>query len=175
MTVYQPREDSFLLRNYIENLELEGKQILDMGTGSGLIGIEAAKQGAEVVSVDINPEAIETARENAREENAGNIDFVESDLFENIDGEFDYIFFNPPYLPGREGVGDEEIWRGGETGIELTVEFLQQASEHLKEGGEILVVLSSHADYEEVIEDFDLEIVDSEKIWFENLYLARSK
>ena len=173
MTVYHPREDSFLLKDYLEELELEDKRVLDMGTGSGIIGIEAAKQGAEVIAADINPEAIEAAGNNAGD--VSSIEFVESDLFENIDGKFDFLLFNPPYLPGKEGVGDEEIWRGGENGIEVTQKFLQDAPDYLKERGKILVVMSSHADWEPVLERFDLEVVDSEKLWFETLYLARSK
>lgn len=176
MTVYTPREDSFLLKNFIQELDLDGKKVLDIGTGTGLIAIEAAKKGAKVTAADINPEAIEYAREKARKTGVdGKIDFVKSNLFSDIEDRFDYILFNPPYLPGEPGVGDEEIWRGGEKGTELTQKFLEKASKQLSENGEILVIMSSHADSKQLKEKYDLEIVDSEKLWFETLYLARSK
>ncbi len=176
MTVYSPGEDSFLLENFLEDLELEGKKVLDMGTGSGIQAIKAAEKGADVTAADINPEALEEARENASEKNVEErIDFVESDLFENIEGKFDLIVFNPPYLPGEEGVGDEEIWRGGEKGIEVTERFLSRVEGYLGEEGECLVILSSLAEYNELVERNGLELVEEEKLWFENLYIARFK
>lgn len=176
MAVYAPREDSFLLRDYLREIDLEGKRILDMGTGNGLIAIEAAKKGAEVLAADINPEAIEYTREKAIEKQLeSNIDFVNSDLFESIEGNFDFILFNPPYLPGEEGIGNEEIWRGGDNGIELTQKFLEKARNYLSENGHIIVVMSSHAIWDDLMDEYNLEIIDSEKIWFETLYLARSK
>jgi len=176
MTVYTPREDSFLLRARIRRLDLDGKKVLDMGTGSGVIAMEAAKNGADVVATDINPEAIEYAREEVwKEQLEDNVDFVESDLFENIEAKFDFILFNPPYLPGEEGIGDEEIWRGGEKGIEATRHFMESAQNYLSENGRVIVVMSSHADWKGLRDEYDLEIIRSEKLWFETLYLARSK
>lgn len=175
MTVYPPGEDSFLLEEYVKELELEGARILDMGTGSGIIALAAAEKGSEVTAADVDPEALEQAKRNAEEKELVNIEFIRSDLFENVQGKFDYIFFNPPYLPGEKGIGDENIWRGGEKGIEVTRRFLESAESYLAEGGEAAVVLSSRAEYRELVEEYGLEIIDSEKIWFETLYLARSK
>lgn len=176
MTVYTPREDSFLLRDYIREMELEGRKVLEIGTGSGIIALEAAKKDAEVKAVDINPEAVQYAREQAIKEGLEDkVEFIQSDLFENVERTFDLILFNPPYLPGEDGLGDEEIWRGGEKGIEVTRKFLQSASKYLSENGEILVIISSQADRKELMREFELEIVDSEKLWFETLYVARSK
>jgi release factor glutamine methyltransferase len=176
MTVYTPREDSFLLRDHIQELDLEGKKVLDMGTGSGVIAIAAAEKGAKVVAADVNTEALEHAQEKAMEKGLdGKIEFVESDLFTNIESEFDLILFNPPYLPGEKGLGDEEIWRGGEKGVEVTSQFLESASNYVSEAGQILVILSSHADLEELMNKYSLEVIGSEKLWFETLYLARSK
>lgn len=176
MTVYTPGEDSYLLEKFLEELDLEGKKVLDMGTGSGILAVKAAEKGADVTAADINSEAVEEARENVIQEGLEDrIDFVQSDLFENIDRTFDLITFNPPYLPGEKGVGDEEIWHGGEKGIELTEEFLSQARNHLTESGECLIIISSRADSEALVEEYSLEIVDERNLWFETLYLARFK
>ena len=176
MTVYKPADDSYLLRDHIRELDLDGKKVLDMGTGSGIIAIEAAKSGPKVVAADINQEAIDFAREKAQKQDLdGEISFVQSNLFENVEGDFDIILFNPPYLPGEKGVGDEEIWYGGEKGIGVTRDFLKSAREYVCENGQIVVIMSSHADWKDLIDEYDLKIIDSEKLWFETLYLARSK
>ncbi|MFB6190364.1 MAG: HemK2/MTQ2 family protein methyltransferase [Candidatus Nanohaloarchaea archaeon] len=167
---YQPREDSLLLDSYLEDRVLEGKKVLDMGTGSGILAVTAAEQGAEVTAVDIDPEALEDAREHAREESTEGIEFVESDLFENVDSKFDLIIFNPPYLQGEDYLALE----GGEKGIELTSDFLEQAPDYLEEGGEVVFVASSRADTDSLREEFDLEQVGERKLWFETLYLFKS-
>ncbi len=176
MTVYTPGEDSFFFENFLEGLDMEGKKVLDMGTGSGILAVKAAEKGAEVTAADINPEAVEKAEEKAAEEGfEDRIDFVQSDLFSNIDGKFDLVLFNPPYLPGEEGIGDEEIWRGGERGTELTERFLSQVDSYLAEDRECLLIISSRADYEDIVVRYSLEIVEERKLWFETLYLVRFK
>lgn len=174
MTVYRPGEDTYLVLEYLEGLDLGEKTFLDMGTGNGEIAVKAAEKGAEVTAVDINPEALSFAREKAGERGLEDkITFLESDLFEEVEGEFDIVVFNPPYLPGSEGLGDEEIWRGGEKGIEVTESFLREVPEFLAEGGEAFVVMSSRSEIEYIVDSFDLSAVSSKKIWFENLKLFR--
>lgn len=168
--IYRPREDSYLLRDYIESLELKGKKVLDMGTGTGILAITAAEKGAEVIAADIDPGALEVARENAGEEGFEEIEFVESDLFENIDSKFDLIVFNPPYLPGN----DYRELEGGEAGVELTERFLEEAGDYLEEEGYVVFIGSSRSDIEGLKEKFDLEQIESEKLWFETLYLFKS-
>ena len=172
MTVYDPAKDSYLLNEVISGLVLEGKKTLDMGTGSGIIAEEMAEQGAEVTAADINPEALEETERKAGEKEL-DIRTVKSNLFEDINGQFDVIAFNPPYLPGEEGVGDEEIWRGGEKGTEVVEEFLEQVDEHMRDGGAAFMVLSSRSEYGELVDRFELEIVESEKLWFEELFVAK--
>ncbi len=176
MTVYTPREDSFLLRDHIRQLDLDGKKVLDMGTGSGIIAIEAAKNGADVTAADINPEAINYADEQARKKGLeDSIEFVESDLFQDVNGKYDFILFNPPYLPEKEGVSGEKTWEGGETGVEITRQFIDSAQTHLSENGQLIVIMSSHARWQDLTDEYSLEVIGSEKLWFETLYLARSK
>jgi len=173
VTVYTPGEDTYLVLEHLEGLDLEGKKFLDMGTGNGEIALKAAEKGAEVTAVDKNSEALEYAREKAEEKGLEeSISFVESDLFENVEAEFDVVVFNPPYLPGEEGLGDEEIWRGGEKGIEVSERFLEGVSGYLRPDGFALVVVSSLADLEG-LDDFDLDSVEEKELWFEELKLLR--
>lgn len=171
MSVYPPREDSYFLKEYLEGLDLEGKQVLEVGSGSGILSVSMAEKGAEATAVDINPEAVE-ATEKRAEEAGVELEAFRSDLFDEVDGKYDLIVFNPPYLPGREMEGDEK-WRGGEKGVEVTEDFVKRYSEYLKDCGEALFILSSRAEYEELIEDF--EVVDSENLWFETLYIVRGE
>lgn len=171
MSVYPPREDSYFLKQYLADIELEGKDVLEIGCGSGILSVAMAEKGAEVAAVDINPEAVEATEERAQESDI-DVDVFLSDMFEEVEGRFDLIVFNPPYLPGRKMEGDEK-WRGGEKGVEVTERFIDRYHEYLKEDGEALFLLSSRADYEELVEGF--EVVESEKLWFEELYIVRGK
>ena len=93
--VYPPSEDSYLL---IECIDVGKEKVLEIGTGTGIIALHAAKNGAVVTTVDKNQKAVKNARGNA-EKNGINIDIKQSDLFSSVDGMFDVIIFNPPYLP----------------------------------------------------------------------------
>lgn len=168
---YRPREDSLLLKQRLKELDLEGKRVLDMGTGPGILAVAAAKKAADVVASDVDPGALEDAESYAEEEGVGgSITFVESDLFGDVDGKFDLIVFNPPYLRGDDYLALE----GGEGGVELTEKFLEKAQDYLERGGEILFIASSRSGVESLRDRFDLETVAERKLWFETLYLFKS-
>ncbi len=166
--IYEPREDSYLMKKTIENLDLESKKCLDMGTGSGIQAEAMLDSGAEkVIAADINPEASEEVPEKA--------EFVESDLFENIGGSYDLIVFNPPYLPGNKDTEGSETWNGGEKGIEITEKFLDQASDYLSEKGVILFIISSLADSKDLNSEYKFTVIDRKKLSFEELLLIELK
>lgn len=99
--VYPPSEDSDLL--LLSMTVKPGECVLDMGAGSGILAIEAARAGGVVTAADISQAAVECTRENARN-NGVEVKVVRSDLFSHPDlaGRFDVILFNPPYLPTEE-------------------------------------------------------------------------
>lgn len=166
--IYEPREDTYLILNEIKKKDLKAKEALEIGTGSGLIAEKMLEKKAEVTASDINTEALNQL--------PSEIQSIKSNLFENIEEKYDLIVFNPPYLPGEEKESDmeaSETWYGGEKGIEVTEKFLDKSSKYLKEGGECLIILSSLAEIDDLIEEYDLDIVNEKKIWFETLYLAR--
>ena len=85
---------------HIARLPLSGTSVLDMGTGSGVIGLTAARLGARVTGLDINPDAIACSNDNARANGlASRFTAIESDLFEALPGGtlFDLILWNPPF------------------------------------------------------------------------------
>ena len=85
----------------------EGLRVLDIGTGSGAIGVVLARElpAARVVATDISPGALAVARRNALSQGvAGRMEFFQGDLFAAVSGDLDIICSNPPYIP--EGVYD---------------------------------------------------------------------
>ncbi len=150
--MYEPREDSFLLKGVVEG-EKAGRA-LDMGTGSGIIARELAKGCGEVVAADVERVEVE------------GVEFVESDLFENVEGKFDLITWNPPYLPGDE-FPDLDCGDGS-----LIIRFFTEARGHLREGGRILLVISSLSPVgrEEIEgEGYETRVVAKKKLAFEEL------
>ncbi len=136
--VYPPSEDTYLLASFLERISLRGKDVLDMGTGSGYLAVLAALRGANVTAADIDEKAVRNAAFNAKL-NGVDIRVVRSDLFENINDKFDVILFNPPYLDTRDGV----LWwdRGN-----IIERFMGEVFYHLKEGGRVLLVTERNMD-----------------------------
>lgn len=169
MNVYPPREDTYFLLEFLKDKELEGKKFLEMGAGNGLISIQAAKKGAEVTAVDINSEALRRIELEAEE--GLEIKTVESDLFNRVDGVFDLIVFNPPYLPGKKDMKGDETWKGGEKGVEVTERFLDGVNDYLDEEASVYVIVSSLSEYDDMVDEYGLEVVGEKGLWFEKLYI----
>lgn len=81
---------------FLENCQVSGKHVLDVGTGSGILAIASAKLGAaSVVATDIDDAALEAAKENAKRNGVeGKIKFVKSDLLRRVEGQFDIVLSN---------------------------------------------------------------------------------
>ncbi|MCJ7718988.1 class I SAM-dependent methyltransferase [Candidatus Bathyarchaeota archaeon] len=145
--VYEPAEDSFF---FAENMRVKRDEyVLDMGTGCGILSVVAAEKASRVVAIDINPYAIRYAKENA-EANVveDKLSFVQGDLFTPLRSreQFDLIIFNAPYLPEEPFESSswlERAWNGGKTGRQVIDRFVLNTSEHLKEAGRVLLMLST--------------------------------
>lgn len=94
-----PRQDTEILVEEVLKI-CNGKTVLDMCTGSGCIIISTAKLGKpdKTVGVDISEKALKVAAKNAMRNNV-RIEFIYSNLFENVEGYYDIIVSNPPYIP----------------------------------------------------------------------------
>jgi HemK-related putative methylase len=136
------------IRGVLE-LPLKGRRVLDMGAGSGAVGIFAAAAGADVVACDINPRAVAIARENAAL-NSVQVDVRESDLFQALAGEkFDHILFNIPYYPKRATNHYEMAFNAGED-FEAVRRFASDAAGHLASDGNVMVIFSEDSGYETI-------------------------
>src|SRR3989344_7303486 len=87
-------EDTRIIARYASKLKF--KKALEIGAGTGFISIFLKKIGKDCQGTDINPKAIECAKDNALR-NGVLVNFYNSDLFENVKNNFDLIIFNPPY------------------------------------------------------------------------------
>ena len=157
--VYEPAEDSFL---FAENLDIEkGAQVLDVGTGCGILGILAAEKAASVVTVDLNPHAIRCAKKNSALNNVrSKMAFMQAGLLTafNENAKFDLILFNAPYLPSDKREDNSWMvrsWAGGINGRQVIDQFISQAPSHLKVCGRILLMQSTLANPEETILKFE--------------------
>jgi release factor glutamine methyltransferase len=131
------------LKSQIPNPKSE---ILDVGTGSGVIALSLASEfpGAEILAVDISDDALALAQENAARLNlVGRVRFLKSNLLENVEGTFDLVVANLPYVStqtrdtlSREVLHDPAIavFASGR-GDELIRELIAQAPSRLRPGG----------------------------------------
>ena len=149
-----PRLDTEVLvekaLNVLEKESIEEPKILDIGVGSGVIGITIALEvpTSKVMGVDISEKALEISSKNKKILKAGNIKFIKSDLFENIEyKKFNMIVSNPPYISSDETdvmsedallhEPSEALFAGSE-GLYFYNSISQKAMEYLDDNGYLL-------------------------------------
>ena len=180
--VYVPAEDSYLLA---ENLEVEnGKSVLEIGTGSGIVAMYASKLTDKVTATDINFDAIQLAESNFKANNIDNVELLFGNLFEPVkDRKFDVILFNTPYLPTEEGEVIEDnlnyAFDGGLNGRKVIDLFLNEVKNHLNDGGIVQLIQSSLSDNDETLNKLDelgfiSEIAKKEHYFFEDIVLINA-
>jgi len=172
--MYNPQEDSHLILKHIN--EVAKGNVLEIGTGSGILALEAAKYAEEVIATDIQEEVIKKLIPFQKY----NLKFIKSDLFSSISKtqKFDLIICNPPYLPehrGEDNVTKIEV-SGGKQGFEFVEKLLTQAKNHLKPEGKILLLFSSLTNKDKVDEiikqnNYEFNLIDEQSFLFEKLYV----
>lgn len=190
--VYEPAEDTFLLLDTIKylikygRLDIECKDILDLGTGVGLIALwvalKAPTSPKRVVATDISPKAIRCAKQNTTINQTENVVVICSHLFSAFskDTKFDIILFNPPYVPSKTDQfkkpknWEEIAWNGGAQGREIIDQFLQSFSNYLTDTG-VALILHSSLNYPEKSskiaksQGFHMEIISKKRLPWEIL------
>ncbi len=184
-TVFHPR--FFLTSEYfagfIDRLDLKGKAVAEVGTGSGILSLAAARAGAErVVAVDINPNAALSAADNAKLNGLGERVFpVCSNLLAGIAAGplFDVIISSPPSFTGEPRDVADRAWHAG-PGYRDIAALFAQARERLKPGGCVYLLLSSDSDLGllgQLIAEagFRARLIDERSIFIESFILYELK
>jgi release factor glutamine methyltransferase len=169
--VYRPSEDTYLLRDAALDELRPDDDVLEVGTGSGVVAEAVAEGARRVVATDVNPDAVRAARDRG-------VPAVRTDLVAGIGATFDLVLFNPPYLPDDERTPDDAMSRalgGGETGREVADRFLDAVPRVLAPDGRVLLVASSLSgvEYFEERDGYDAERVASERCFFEDIVVLR--
>ena len=143
-----PRPETEELCEYALSFIKDGDSVLDLCTGSGAIAVTLAKKsGATVFASDVSEGALELASENAQL-NGATVQFIHSNLFESIEGKFNLIVSNPPYIPTDDIKGlDKEVrdyeptlaLDGGADGLDFYRAIAKNAAEHLEDGGILIM------------------------------------
>lgn len=157
--VFRPHSDALLLAAAMRERGLaHHAAALDLFTGSGVIAIAAAREGARrVTAIDLSRRALASTRVNAWRNDVGErVRTLRGDLFAPVAGErFDLITANPPYLPGAEELpraGAARAWEGGGDGRQLVDRLCDGVREHLNPGGSLLLVQSTLTGEQETLE-----------------------
>ena len=169
--MYPPEEDSYLMSRILKQKLPEilkknpSLKLLEIGAGSGIHLETAYNTGVKkqnISSCDIDIKSVDHC-------NLLGFNCIHSDLFENINGKFNLIIFNPPYLPEHKHDKKQDT-TGGKKGSEIIKRFLEQAKNHLAKDGEIFLITSSLAegiDFEKY--NYKFKEIGCERLFFERL------
>ena len=176
--VYEPSDDTFLLAQVADTVHAEDR-FVEVGCGTGLVSLAAARKGAHVLSTDRNPHATALAQHNAKE-NGLQLHAITTDLLAAVNGHVDVVAFNPPYLPTAE---DEHVegpldWAfdGGPDGNEVALRFADQVAE--RRPGMVLVIHSSLSDPAPLVDrmavaGYQHDVAAEQRLPYERLFVRR--
>lgn len=157
--VLHPRHflSSRVMARQVMEVDLRDKAVADIGTGSGILALLAARSGARVTAVDINPVAVECAAENARRNGlADRVTVVSSDLFDQVRPglRFDLVITNPPfYSRASTSIPDRAL--AAEIGNGFYSRLAERLPGRLAENGALMMIQSSDADFEPIARMFE--------------------
>jgi len=129
--VYKPLENEYACADYCR----EGDKVLDLGCGSGVGAVFCEPKAGELLAVDINPSAVKNTEENCRLSGLSNVVVKQSDMFSGVDGKFDLILANPPYIEAEF----ENNARQFATSVRYLPALFAQVGEHLADDGRLLI------------------------------------
>jgi release factor glutamine methyltransferase len=154
---------------FLEHKDIAEKKFLELGSGSGLVAVFAAKKGARVIASDINTKAVSATHENAKS-NEVMVEAIYSDLFEEIPlMPFDWIIVNPPYYPSNPKTEEEHAWYCG-AGHEYFKKLFSSLQHYTHSESNVLIILSDVCDIPKIVSiasdnNFFLEEIAQRSVW----------
>lgn len=140
--VFSKEKLDFGTRVLLENIPIEvlNGDILDVGCGYGTIDVILGKLvDANFLGVDVNRRALHLAEMNKKENKLDNVNFLESNCYENVTGKFNYIITNPPIRAGKK----------------IVYEIVMGAKNYLKEDGSLFIVVRKEQGAKSMIRDLE--------------------
>ncbi|GAB5416855.1 MAG: hypothetical protein Crog4KO_17220 [Crocinitomicaceae bacterium] len=174
--VFHPKyfDSSQMLLEWVEANNLDQKNVVEVGCGSGITSLRAAQKGAHVWAIDINRQAVKLIKENAAS-NHVSVNALASDLFVAVPKiAFDFVLINPPFYPKNPTTAAEQAWFCGE-GFEYFIRLFEQLKERDIFTG-IFMTLSDGCDLEKIQsiakqQGYLFELKGTKKSFFEKNFL----
>ena len=164
---------------FLQQIDFQGKTVLDVGTGSGLLALFAAQKGAHATALDLNPKAVATARQNAAANGLG-LEVLESDLFAALPPgrTFDLLLVNPPYYPSTPRDPAELAFFAGES-LDYFERFFEQVGAICHPQSATYFILSEDCPWDNIQEiaarhGYALSVVFEQKKWGERFFVAQT-
>ena len=154
---------------FAENMKINtGESVIDIGTGSGFLGILAAKLGGKVSATDNDKDAINLAKKNAARNNVS-IDFQQGEYFADFKNKFDIIVVNLPqeivHKDYQKAIGEQltQSFDGGPDGNKQVLQFLELAKQYMHNKSRIYIIVYTVTNYaqtlKKIIENYNARLV----------------
>ncbi len=141
--------DSTLLTDFVHR-RLEGgfkaRRALDLCAGTSIQSYNMLDRSESITAAELNPRAVAYAEASRQINDIGSIEIIQSDLYENVQGSFDVIIANPPYVPmPSESVSarNMDAFGGGELGLDIPLRIMEGLGSRLNNGGYSAVLAGS--------------------------------
>ncbi len=164
-----------VLMRFLEKQPLQDLSLLEIGSGSGAVSCWAARLGAKVTALDINPAAVACTRQNALE-NSLSLQVLTSDLLDELPPRrFDRVVVNPPYYPRTPQNDAEKAFFCGEN-FEFFEKLARQLPTYLSENALVWMILSEDCALEPIEQffvraGFSFRLVHREAVWGEDNFV----
>lgn len=158
-------------------MSLQCQRFLELGAGSGLIAVYAALHGARVTATDINPDAIDCLKKNARL-NSVRLSILHSDLFLHIpEQQFDIIAINPPFYKKNPQDAKDYAWYAGKNG-EYFESLFGDLDRFIHPGSQVFMVLFEGCDLQMILDSaarhhFRMDRVHTHRNLLEKIFIYK--